>query len=79
MVTQLLPTRKDLDFLSKVLADHLKLLGFQKEISGQVKEGCCTELSVDELIGFCIQNSQLKQADRIRSVFKIPDKKYSIS
>ncbi len=75
MVTQLLPSRKDLDFLSKLLADHLKLLGFQKEISGQVKDSSCTELSVDELMSFCIKNSQLKQADRIRSVFKIPDKK----
>lgn len=74
-ITQLLPSRKDLDFLSRVLADHLKLLGFQKEISGQLKDSSCTELSVDELMSFCIKNSQLKQADRIRNVFKIPDKK----
>lgn len=74
-LTALLPSRKDLDFISKVVSDHMKLLGFQKEISQQVKEADCTECSVDELIDFCVQHSQLKQADRIRSSFKIPDKK----
>lgn len=43
---------------------------------GQLKERACMNMSVNELIRYCIQKSQLKQADRIRNVFKIPDKKY---
>lgn len=58
-----------------MITEHIKLLGFQKEIMGQVKEKDCIDLSVDQLIRYCILKSQLKQADRIRSVFKIPDKK----
>lgn len=58
-----------------MITEHIKLLGFQKEIMGQVKEKDCMDLSVDQLIRYCILKSQLKQADRIRSVFKIPDKK----
>lgn len=58
-----------------MITEHIKLLGFQKEIMGQLKEKDCMDLSVDQLIRYCILKSQLKQADRIRSVFKISDKK----
>ena len=63
----------------QMLGEHLKLLGFQKEISGQLKDASCAELSVEELISYCVKNAQLKQADRIRSVFKIPDKRYDLT
>ena len=43
---------------------------------GQLKERTCMNMSVEQLIRYCIQKSQLKQADRIRSVFKISDKKF---
>ena len=51
------------------------MLGFQKEISNTLNESECVNMSVTEMIRYCIMKSQLKQADRIRSVFKIPDKK----
>lgn len=59
-----------------MIGEYIKLLGFQKEIMGQLKERTCMNMSVDQLMRYCIQKSQLKQADRIRNVFKIPDKKY---
>lgn len=61
-----------------MITEHIKLLGFQKEIMGQLKEKDCMDMSVDQLIRYCILKSQLKQADRIRSVFKISDKKYDV-
>ena len=58
-----------------MLGEELKVLGFQKEISNTLNERECVNMSVTEMIRYCVRKSQLKQADRIRSVFKIPDKK----
>lgn len=58
-----------------MIGEELKVLGFQKEISNTLNERECVNMSVTEMIRYCIMKSQLKQADRIRSVFKIPDKK----
>lgn len=58
-----------------MIGEELKVLGFQKEISNTLNERECVNMSVTEMICYCVMKSQLKQADRIRSVFKIPDKK----
>ncbi len=58
-----------------MIGEELKVLGFQKEISNTLNERECVNMSVTEMIRYCVMKSQLKQADRIRSVFKIPDKK----
>ena len=58
-----------------MIGEELKVLGFQKEISNTLNERECVNMSVTEMIRYCAMKSQLKQADRIRSVFKIPDKK----
>lgn len=58
-----------------MIGEELKVLGFQKEISSTLNERECVNMSVTEMIRYCVMKSQLKQADRIRSVFKIPDKK----
>ena len=57
-----------------MIGEELKVLGFQKEISNTLNERECVNMSVTEMIRYCVMKSQLKQADRIRSVFKIPDK-----
>ena len=72
----ILSIRKDLDFLGKMITEHLKLLDFQKDISGIVKDQSCCDLSVYKLIRFCCLNNQMKQADRIRNTFKVPDKRF---
>lgn len=69
--------RKDLDFWSKNIAEQAKLLSLQKEIYGVIKDQRCFELSAYELIRFCCLNAQIKQADRIRSLFKVPEKKWA--
>ena len=58
-----------------MIGEELKVLGFQKEISNTLNERELVNMSVTEMIRYCVMKSQLKQADRIRSVFKIPDKK----
>lgn len=58
-----------------MIGEELKVLGFQKEISNTLNERECVNMSVTEMIRYCVMKSQLKQANRIRSVFKIPDKK----
>ena len=58
-----------------MIGEELKVLGFQKEITNTLNERECVNMSVTEMIRYCVMKSQLKQADRIRSVFKIPDKK----
>lgn len=58
-----------------MIGEELKVLGFQKEISNTLNERECVNMSVTEMIRYCVMKSQLKQADRIRSVFKILDKK----
>lgn len=58
-----------------MIGEELKVLGFQKEISNTLNERECVNMSVTEMIRYCVMKSQLKQADRIRSVFKISDKK----
>ena len=58
-----------------MIGEELKVLGFQKEISNTLNERECVNMSVTEMIRYCVMKSQLKQADRIRSVLKIPDKK----
>ena len=58
-----------------MIGEELKVLGFQKEISNTLNERECVNMGVTEMIRYCVMKSQLKQADRIRSVFKIPDKK----
>lgn len=58
-----------------MIGEELKVLGFQKEISNTLNERECVNMSVTEMIRYCVMKSQLKQADRIRSMFKIPDKK----
>ena len=54
------------------------MLGFQKEIANQLNEQDCVDMSVTEMIRYCVLKSQLKQADRIRNVFKLSDKKLDL-
>ena len=56
-----------------MVGEELKVLGFQKEISNQLNEKDCVDMSVTEMIRYCVMKSQLKQADRIRNVFKLYD------
>ena len=62
-----------------MIGEELKVLGFQKEISNQLNEKDCVDMSVTEMIRYCVMKSQLKQADRIRNVFKLSDKKLDLS
>ena len=76
-ITAVLSVRKELDFWNKTMAEHVKLLSFQKELFGVVKDRRCLELSAFELVRFCCLKAQMKQADRIRALFKISEKKWA--
>lgn len=76
-ITAVLSVRKELDFWNKTMAEHVKLLSFQKELFGVVKDRRCLELSAFELVRFCCLKAQMKQADRIRALFRISEKKWA--
>ena len=76
-LSAVLSVRKDLEFWNKTIAEHLKLLSFQKELFGVVKDRSCFDLSAYELIRYCCLKSQMKQADRVRAMFKVPEKKWA--
>ena len=76
-LTAVLSVRKELDFWHKTITEQMKLLSFQKELFGVVKDRRCLELSAFELVRFCCPKAQMKQADRIRAMFKIPEKKWA--
>ena len=76
-ITAVLSVRKELDFWNKTMAEHVKLLSFQKELFNTVKDRRCLELSAFELVRFCCLKAQMKQADRIRALFRISEKKWA--
>lgn len=43
-----------------MIGEELKVLGFQKEISSQLNEKDCVDMSVTEMIRYCVMKSQLK-------------------
>ena len=45
-----------------MIGEELKVLGFQKEISNTLNERECVNMSVTEMIRYCVMKSQLKQA-----------------
>ena len=47
---------------------------FEREIAGMTEEKW-EGGSVDEMVAFCVKHSLMKEAEKIRWSFKLPDKK----
>ena len=59
-----------------MVEDFGKEITLQKEIIGKLKDTECLNMTVEKLIRYCIQKSQLKLGEKVKNAFKINDKKY---
>jgi vacuolar protein sorting-associated protein 16 len=62
-----------------MMEEYVRLLQLQqqleKEVEGAQQNNKFFGLSINETIRLCILNGMLKRADKIRSDFKVPDKR----
>ncbi|KAJ3769455.1 Vps16, C-terminal region-domain-containing protein [Lentinula raphanica] len=68
---------KDRSFEAKMMDESSRLLGLQQQLEGEADgKVVFFGLSVTETIRACIVNGMLKRADKIKSDFKVPDKRF---
>ncbi|KAM0749316.1 vacuolar protein sorting-associated protein 16 [Meredithblackwellia eburnea MCA 4105] len=67
---------KDCSFEAKMVDDQLKLLTFQQTLEQESPGKSFTGLSINETIRACIIGGLSKKADKVRSDFKVPDKRF---
>ncbi|KAJ3845575.1 Vps16, C-terminal region-domain-containing protein [Lentinula raphanica] len=68
---------KDRSFEAKMMDESSRLLGLQQQLEGEADgKVVFFGLSVTETIRACILNGMLKRADKIKSDFKVPDKRF---
>ncbi|KAJ3830258.1 Vps16, C-terminal region-domain-containing protein [Lentinula raphanica] len=68
---------KDRSFEAKMMDESSRLLGLQQQLEGEADgKVIFFGLSVTETIRACIVNGMLKRADKIKSDFKVPDKRF---
>ena len=63
-------------FLLKIVDENVRLLSTQQQLEAEA-DGKITffGLSVNETIRLCIINGMSKRADKVKSDFKVPDKR----
>ena len=66
--------QKEFEFASRVLTEAGMWREFEREIAGMTEEKGGGG-SVDEMVAFCVKHSLMKEAEKIRWSFKLPDKK----
>ena len=58
-----------------MVEDFGKEMALQKEVISKLKESDCLNMTVENLIRYCIQKSQIKLGEKVKNTFKINDKK----
>ncbi|KAK4048038.1 Vacuolar protein sorting-associated protein 16 [Microbotryomycetes sp. JL201] len=67
---------RDCAFEAKMTDEYLKLLTFQQSLEQESPGKSYVGLSVNDTIRHCIVNGQHKKADKLRSDFKVSDKRF---
>ena len=67
--------QKEFEFASRVLTEAATWRQFGRELAGMTEEKG-EGGSVDEMVAFCVKHSLMKEAEKIRWSFKLPDKKW---
>ncbi|GAA5978072.1 hypothetical protein JCM11641_006619 [Rhodosporidiobolus odoratus] len=67
---------KESGFETKMLDDHLRLLAFQQSLESDFPGKKIVGLSINDTIRACIVNGLEKTAEKVKSDFKVPDKRY---
>ncbi|KAI0052144.1 vacuolar assembling/sorting protein VPS16 [Auriscalpium vulgare] len=68
---------KERSFEAKMMDEYGRLLAFQQQLEKETSDKIqFFGLSVDETIRVCLLNGMAKKADKIKSDFKVPDKRF---
>lgn len=58
-----------------MIEDMMRLAGIQVEIVKKVKENDCLDMTVEQMIRYCVLKKQIPLAERLKGNFRINDKK----